>query len=141
MKFDHYMFDRRSDVSTMLKKQEEYMGIEEKFWVTHEGVDYLYKLDSGSNLGFGELLFSYICQKVGLNVVKCYPAQDQKKKTRGVIVESFLTEVVKRKISLEDLQEKYNTLSDEDKLAGRCTVLDILKMEKKSSCMTAWKIY
>ena len=63
-------------------------GVEEKYWVRYKGKSYLYKKDTEARYGFGEILCSYLGQRLGFECVNVYPAKDFK--SNGVIVESFL---------------------------------------------------
>ncbi len=86
----------------------ELSGIEEKIWLKKDDITYLYKIDDENNLGFYELIVSYLCHKIGVNCVNVYPAVDNINKQTGVIVESYLTDKHETQISLAKLVEKYS---------------------------------
>ena len=88
---DRKRFGKSSDLTTSKSRQVSLQGIERKFWINLESTDFLYKVDDENKLGFAELFYSHICNKLGINCVNVYPAHDKKEDTKGVIVESFVS--------------------------------------------------
>lgn len=124
--FDRNMFSNIIDVTVDPIAGFTCEGVEEKVWIEHNGKEYLYKIDCKNKLGFTELLFSHLGQKVGYDCVNCYPAI--RDNTKGVIVESYLTKEIINVISLQDYVNKYDPFyfgNDEYSLE------EIIKQEKK----------
>lgn len=110
------MLKKRHDISGLAKKAEN-SGVEEKYWVSYEGKDFLYKQDDTANFGFNELFCSYILRHIGVNGVNVYPARDDESK--GVIIESFLNENVIQTIDFDDAIEMFCSDSYKVRLAER----------------------
>ena len=89
------------DITTTQSRQAALKGIQIKYWINVDGTDFLYKIDDAYQYGFGELFYSYICNKLAVNCVNVYPAYDKKEETKGVIVESFVSNK-KTNVSLRD---------------------------------------
>lgn len=121
------------DITKSKSRQAALKGIEIKYWINLDGTDFLYKIDNSYQYGFGELFYSYICNKLGVNCVNVYPAYDKKEDTKGVIVESFVLDK-KLNISLRDffkdnLEHRY--LDDDWFYAYDDFVEQLAKKQKK----------
>ena len=90
MSFSREKFLKSNDVSSSNVFTQTHEGMEEKYWVNLDGVDFLYKIDDTYKLGYAELFFSYICKTLNVPCVNCYPVENKNEKNRGVIVESFV---------------------------------------------------
>ena len=127
--FNNNMFSSVQDVSTSGKKKAERVGVEKKYWIEQNGVDYLYKIDDQKDLGFGELFCSHIARKIGFDCVNVYPAIDKEYKTKGVMVQSFLTAEYDMSRRLSDIVEEYDKLYMDP--YSRYSVEEFLRLEKK----------
>lgn len=127
--FNNNMFTSVQDVSTSGKKKAEKVGVEKKYWIEQNGVDYLYKIDDSRDLGFGELFCSHIARKVGFDCVNVYPAIDKAYDTKGVMVQSFLTPEYDMSRRLSDIVEEYDKLYMDP--YSRYSVEEFLRLEKK----------
>lgn len=100
--FNEKMFSKQTNIGSIIKRKQTNEGVEQKFWITYNGKKYLYKIDDERHLGFGELFYCYLGQKLGFDCVNAYPAYDTKTNTKGVIIESFKPNG-ERTLSLKDL--------------------------------------
>ena len=127
--FNKNMFSSVQDVSTSGKKQAEWVGVEKKYWIEQDGVEYLYKIDDQRDLGFGELFCSHIARLVGFDCVNVYPAVDKEYGTKGVMVQNFFTSEYVASRRLQDYIDQYDKMYMDP--YSRYSIEELLRIEKK----------
>lgn len=102
--FDIELFKKGIDVDSPSVEQDEIelTGIEEKVWFTKDKTKYIFKIDDELNLGFYELVVSYLCNKVGIKSVNAYPAFSKSTKRVGVAVQSYITNLNTSQVNLSN---------------------------------------
>ena len=127
--FNNNMFSSIQDISTSGKRQAEHVGVEKKYWIEQNGIDYLYKIDDQRDLGFGELFCSHIARIIGFDCVNVYPAVDKEFNTKGVMVQNFFTSEYNASRRLQDFVDQYDKFYMDP--YSRYSVEEFLRLEKK----------
>jgi hypothetical protein len=108
--FDFNLFDKGIDIDSPSVRQDsiEMTGVEEKLWFTKNKTKYIFKIDNELNLGFYELVASYLCNKVGINCVNAYPAVSKSTGRVGVAVQSYITNTNTSQINLSNFVSHFS---------------------------------
>ena len=104
-----YKSNNPYNITNKLKSRREiFDGIEPKFWIVIDGVDYLYKYNPDFvDVTFGEVFVSALCQALGIKCVDstfaCGTVRGDK--TKGCLVKSYIEKDIYEKpvkVALDD---------------------------------------
>ena len=128
-----YKSNKPYNITNKLKSRREiFDGIEPKFWIVIDGVDYLYKYNPDFvDVTFGEVFVSALCKALGIKCVDstfaCGTVRGDE--TKGCLVKSYIEKDIYETIPLMRVTNKLNDAWDtiDDDYMKECTPQNILE--------------